>query len=59
MGGKCNKGAGKVNVLTWGDLLSSCQSKSGRDDRVRQQESAEAMVPHWVRERLNIGMPKA
>jgi len=43
--GKPGKGAGKVNVLTWGDLSSGCQSNPDREIRLRWQESAEAIVP--------------
>ncbi len=43
--GKLGKRAGKVNVLTWGDLLSGYRSSNlGREDKLRQQESAEAIV---------------
>ena len=44
--GKLGKRAEKVNVLTWGDLLSGYRSSSnlGRDAKLRQQESAEAIV---------------
>jgi hypothetical protein len=45
LGSKRDKRAEKVNVLTWGDLLPGYQSKSDRDVRLRQQESAEAIVP--------------
>ena len=55
LGSKCGKGAGKVNVLIWGDLLSGYQSKLGSDVRLRQQGSAEAIVPRiFFREGLNI-----
>jgi len=44
--GKSGKRAGKVNVLTWGDLLSGYwRSNLGREDKLRQQESADAIVP--------------
>ena len=43
--GKPNKGARKVNVLTWGDLSSGYQSNPDSDVRLRRQESAEATVP--------------
>jgi hypothetical protein len=43
-GSKCGEDAGKVNVLTWGDLLSGYRSSNlGREDKLRQQESAEAI----------------
>jgi hypothetical protein len=42
---KCDKGAGKVNVLTWGDLTSSRRGNPVREGRLRWQESAEAIVP--------------
>ncbi len=44
---KCGNGAGKVNVLTWGDLLSGHDGSgnSGQETRLRRQESAEAIVP--------------
>jgi hypothetical protein len=35
LGSKCDKGAGKVNVLTWGDLSSGFQSNSGCEVRLR------------------------
>jgi hypothetical protein len=39
------KRAGKVNVLTWGGLLSGYRSSNlGREDKLRQQESAEAIM---------------
>ena len=42
--GKSGKRAGKVNVLTWGDLLSGYRSSNlGQKDKLRQQESAEAI----------------
>jgi len=42
--GKLGKRAGKVNVLTRGDLLSGYRcSNLGREDKLRQQESAEAI----------------
>jgi hypothetical protein len=41
---KCGKGAGKVNVLTWGDLSFGYQSNSDREVRLRRQGSAEAIV---------------
>ena len=45
--GKLGKRAEKVNVLTWGDLLSGYRSSSnlGREAKLRQQESADAIVP--------------
>ena len=44
--GKLGKRAGKVNVLIWGDLLSGYRSSNlGREDKLRQQESADAIVP--------------
>ena len=44
--GKLGKRAGKVNVLIWGDLLSGYRrSNLGREDKLRQQESADAIVP--------------
>jgi hypothetical protein len=48
--GKLGKRAGKVNVLTWGDLPFGYQSNPGSDVRLRRQGSAEAIVPasiHW------------
>ena len=55
--GKSGKGAAKVNVLIWGDLLSCDASRnSNRKVRLRRQESAEAIVPSVVsyrREGLN------
>jgi hypothetical protein len=45
-GSKCGKDAEKVNVLTWGDLLSGYRSSNlDREDKLRQQESAEAILP--------------
>ena len=42
--GKSGKRAEKVNVLTWGDLLSGYRSSNlGRKDKLRQQELAEAI----------------
>jgi len=52
LGSKCDKCAGKVNVLTWGDLSSGYQSNSGSDVRLRRQGSAEAIVPVRVRSPL-------
>ena len=54
--GKPGKGAGKVNALTWGDLLLSCGSSNpGLETKLRQQGSAEAIVPSPSRwEGLNI-----
>jgi hypothetical protein len=48
-GSKCGEDAGKVNVLTWGDLLSGYRSNLDREDKLRQQEAAKA-TPHlrWV-----------
>jgi hypothetical protein len=44
--GKLGKRAGKVNVLTRGDLLSGYRSSNlDREDKLRQQESAEAILP--------------
>jgi hypothetical protein len=44
--GKLGKRAEKVNALTWGDLLSGYSSSNlGREDKLRQQESADAIVP--------------
>ena len=44
--GKLGKRAGKVNVLTWGDLLSGYRSSNlGREAKLRWQESAEAILP--------------
>jgi hypothetical protein len=52
--GKLGKRAGKVNVLTWGDLLSGYRrSNLGREDKLRQQESADAIVP--ARRKLSAG----
>ena len=51
---KWDRGAGKVNVLTWGDLLSGYQSNPGRDVRLRRQESAEVIVLNFFQEGLNI-----
>jgi len=43
--GKLGKRAEKVNVLTWGDLLSGYRrSNLGREAKLRQQESADAIV---------------
>ena len=49
--GKLSKRAGKVNVLTWGDLLSGYRSSNlDREAKLRQQESADAIVPaRWKR----------
>ena len=52
--GKLGKRAGKVNVLTWGDLPFGYQSNRDSDDRLRQQESAEAIVLPMRWEGLNI-----
>ena len=42
---KCGEDAGKVNVLTRGDLLSGYRSSNlVREDKLRQQESAEAIM---------------
>ena len=44
--GKLGKRAGKVNVLIWGNLLSGYRrSNLGREDKLRQQESADAIIP--------------
>lgn len=53
-GSKCDKGAGKANVFTWGDL--PLDRKSGNPDcevRLDWQGSAEAIVPGVFREGLN------
>jgi len=42
---KSDKCAGKVNVLTWGDLLAGRNGKPDREVRQSEQESAEAIVP--------------
>jgi hypothetical protein len=43
---KLGKRAGKVNVLIWGDPLSGYRSSNlGREDKLRQQESADAIIP--------------
>lgn len=49
---KFSRCARKASVLTWGDLPSSCMSggkafssNPGREARLRQQGSAEAIVP--------------
>ena len=52
--GKLGKRAGKVNVLTRGDLSSGYQSNPDRDVRLRRQGSAEAKVPPLRWEGLNI-----
>ena len=52
--GKLGKRAGKVNVLTWGDLPSGYQSNPDSDVRLRRQGSAEAIVPPLRWEGLNI-----
>ena len=52
--GKLGKRAGKVNELTWGDLLSGYRSSNlGREDKLRQQESADAIVP--ARRKISAG----
>jgi hypothetical protein len=49
------KRTGKVNVLTWGDLLSGYRrSNLAREDKLRQQESAEAIV-YQLGERHPLG----
>ena len=45
LGSKRDKRAEKVNVLTWGDLLSGFQSNPDCEVRLRQQGSAEVIVP--------------
>ena len=52
---KWDRDAEKVNVLTWGDLLSGYRSSNlDREDKLRQQESAEAIfVP--ARRRQSAG----
>ena len=47
LGSKRDKRAGKVNVLTWGDLLSGFQSNPDCEVRLRQQGSAEVIVPNF------------
>lgn len=42
---KSDKDAGKVNALTWGDLLAGRNGKPDREVRQSEQESAEAVVP--------------
>ena len=54
LGSKRDKRAEKVNVLTWGDLLSGFQSNPDCEVRLRQQGSAEVIVPIFFREGLNI-----
>ncbi len=45
-GGKWGRGAGKVNVLTWGDLPPRRENGNpDREVRLRRQGSAEAIVP--------------
>ena len=55
--GKSGRGAGKVNVLIWGDLPSGQTSGNPAcEGRLRRQGSAEAVVPAPVnrREGLNV-----
>ena len=52
--GKLGKRAGKVNVLTRGDLSSGYQSNPDSDVRLRRQGSADAIVPLVRWEGLNI-----
>jgi hypothetical protein len=42
---KLGKRARKVNVNTWGDLSPTPKGNPVREDRLRWQESAEAIVP--------------
>jgi hypothetical protein len=50
---KCDKGAGKVNVLTWGDLSSSRRGNPVRESRLRWQGSAEVVVLEFFQEGPN------